>query len=116
MTLRELIFDTAESTEGVGELTETLRWGQPSYITNKPKSGTTIRLGPESDDSFALYVHCQTTLVEEFRASFGTRLQYQGNRALVWKVGTPLPAPVLKECIAAALLYHHRKRARERSR
>ena len=37
--------DPVPSSFGVGEITETLRWGQPSYITSKPKSGTTIRTG-----------------------------------------------------------------------
>ena len=30
LILRQLIFDTAAVTEGVGELEETLRWGEPS--------------------------------------------------------------------------------------
>ena len=35
MFLRELIFDTAAATEGVGKLEETLKWGEPSYLTPK---------------------------------------------------------------------------------
>ena len=35
MALRALIFETAQSTEGVGALEETLKWGQPSYLTAK---------------------------------------------------------------------------------
>ena len=33
MILRELIFYTAGTTEGVGELQETLKWGEPAYLT-----------------------------------------------------------------------------------
>ena len=33
--LRELIFATAAATEGVGELEETLKWGEPAYLTKK---------------------------------------------------------------------------------
>jgi hypothetical protein len=44
LALRDLIFDTASHTKGVGEIEETLKWGQPSYLTIKPKSGTTIRI------------------------------------------------------------------------
>ena len=40
--LRQLIFDTAESIEGVGEIEETLKWGEPSYLTPISKSGSTI--------------------------------------------------------------------------
>ncbi|MDE9480186.1 DUF1801 domain-containing protein, partial [Xenorhabdus bovienii] len=44
LTLRTLIFDTASKTAGVGPITETLKWGQPSYLTLETGSGTTIRL------------------------------------------------------------------------
>lgn len=33
MFLRQLIIETAATTEGVGELEETLKWGEPSYLT-----------------------------------------------------------------------------------
>ena len=38
-----LIFDVAKQTPDVGEIEETLKWGEPSYLT-KNKSGSTIRL------------------------------------------------------------------------
>jgi hypothetical protein len=44
LALRQLIFDTAKTTKGVGALEETLKWGQPSYLTTKTKSGSTIRI------------------------------------------------------------------------
>jgi hypothetical protein len=60
--LRRLILDIAAKTEGVGDLDETLKWGQPSYLTHKTKSGTTIRIGAikGSDQLYALFVNCQT--------------------------------------------------------
>ena len=42
--LRRLIFGTASATEGVGELEETLKWGEPSYLTPDTKSGSTVRI------------------------------------------------------------------------
>lgn len=44
LALRRLIFDTAKATKGVGVLQETLKWGQPSYLTPQTKSGSTIRI------------------------------------------------------------------------
>ncbi len=44
LALRRLIFDTAKTTSGVGALEETLKWGQPSYLTTETKSGSTIRI------------------------------------------------------------------------
>lgn len=36
--LRELVIDTAAETEGIYELEETLKWGEPSFVT---KNGST---------------------------------------------------------------------------
>ena len=62
MALRELIFITAAAAEGVGEIEETLKWGEPAYITTKTKSGSTIRLGwkPSNPGQYAMYFNCQT--------------------------------------------------------
>jgi hypothetical protein len=46
---RELIFETAAATDGAGELEETLKWGQPSYLTTASKSGTN---DPHRSDPF----------------------------------------------------------------
>ena len=54
LQLRQRIFAVAEA-EGVGSLDETLKWGEPAYLT-RPRRGTTIRLGSNSSDHAALYV------------------------------------------------------------
>jgi hypothetical protein len=43
MRLRQLIFDTAARLDSVGPLEETLRWGEPAYVTTSG-SGSTIRI------------------------------------------------------------------------
>ena len=56
LALRALVFDVAAKTEGVGRLTETLKWGQPSYLTEQTKSGTTVRIDRlKNADGYALY-------------------------------------------------------------
>ena len=111
-TLRDLIFETASKTQGVGGLEETLKWGQPSYLTHKPKSGTTIRLGwKETGETSSLFVHCQTSLVETWRAHYGDTLTFIGNREISIPTQTPLPRAALQHCIAMALTYHLRKTA-----
>ena len=44
LALRRLIFDIARTTQGIGTLEETLKWGQPSYLTPETKSGRTLRI------------------------------------------------------------------------
>jgi hypothetical protein len=110
MRLRQLIFDTAAGTEGVGKLTETLKWGQPSYLTENSKSGTTIRIDATKDGRYAMYVHCQTNLIERFRQRYPDALAYEGNRAVLFEASDDIPVGELKHCIAMALTYHRAKR------
>ena len=109
-TVRDLILDTATALD-IGPIQETLKWGEPSYLT-KPRVGTTIRIAwkPAAPDRIGLYVNCQTTLVETFRAQFPDAFEYQGNRAMLLRHADPLPHGPLQSCIAAALTYHTAKR------
>ena len=68
MKLRQLIFDVAAKTKGVGELEETLKWGEPAYLTSQTKSGSLIRIDVKKSDpsKYAMYFHCQTRLVNSF--------------------------------------------------
>jgi hypothetical protein len=85
VALRQLILETAARTEGVGPLTETLKWKEPAYLTAASKSGSTIRIGwkRSAPDRYAIYFHCGTTLIDSFRTLF---------------------------CIAMALTYHRNKK------
>src|SRR5690606_40349680 len=110
MALRELIFRTAASTPGVGELEETLKWGEPAYLTTRSKSGSTIRIGWKKSrpNEYAMYFNCQTTLVDTFRSLFPDDFQFEGNRALVFHDSKAVPTDALAFCVAAALTYHRR--------
>jgi len=109
--LRQLIFATAAETKGVGSLEETLKWGQPSYLTRAPKSGSTIRIDAIKSMSgqYAMYFHCQTTLVETFREVYPDELTYEGCRAIVFNVNEIVAEKPLRHCIALALTYHLNK-------
>ena len=110
--LRQLIYDVASATDGVGQIVEELKWGQPSYLTVKPKSGTTIRIDQTKEDGqFALFVHCQTALLSEFRERFPAHFVYEGNRAIIFDVNSPIAVEELKACIAMALTYHTERSA-----
>ncbi len=113
LSLRELILQVAATTEGVGALEETLKWGQISYLTSQTGSGSLIRLDQHGDSptGYALYFHCQTTLVDSFRELFGQQFRYEGNRCLVFDVRKAFPAKALRQCIGMALTYHLTRKA-----
>ncbi len=111
LAIRRLIFETA-ATVGAGPLTETLKWGEPAYLTEATKSGSTIRLGVprKAPGHYAVYFNCQTDLIETARAQFSDRMVFDGNRAILFREGEPVPVAPLGICLAAALIYHRRKR------
>jgi len=111
LVLRELIFNTAQELEEVGQLQETLKWGQPSYLTYKPKTGSTIRIDAikKKSNQYALYVNCQTSLIETFKQMYPQKFNFLGKRALIFDVKGQLPEKELSHCIALALTYHLNK-------
>ncbi|MBK6594719.1 MAG: DUF1801 domain-containing protein [Burkholderiales bacterium] len=113
LAVRELIFATAATTSGVGKLEETLKWGEPAYITSASKSGSTIRIAwkKKSPSQYAMYFNCQTTLIETFKTLFPGEFTFEGNRAIVFDASDKLPMDSLAFCIAAALTYHRNKPA-----
>ncbi|MCA9858547.1 MAG: DUF1801 domain-containing protein [Thermomicrobiales bacterium] len=117
--IRRLIFTVAAETPGVGPLTETLKWGEPAYLTQESKSGTTIRLGwiPSSDrTTCAVLFNCQTTLVETFREQFPERFGFQKNRAILLDPAEALPVDELSVCLEMALTYHQRRKTTQSRR
>jgi Domain of unknown function (DU1801) len=112
LALRRLILDTAKATEGVGALQETLKWGQPSYLTTETRSGSTIRIDQvkSTANRYAVYFHCQTNLVETFRELYPTEFSFGGNRCILLDAEGELPEQPLRHCAALALTYHLNKR------
>ena len=106
LELRELIFETAKTTPGVGMIVETLKWGQPAYLTPESKSGSTIRLGLSKHGGFALYTHCQTTIMSDFQSIFPGDFTYERNRTVHFEDGRNLPLEQIKLLIVSALTYH----------
>jgi hypothetical protein len=115
LALRRLILDTARATRGVGALQETLKWGQPSYLTPETRSGSTIRIDRVKavPGQVAIYFHCQTDLVATFRELY-PRLNYGGNRSILLNAGGKLPEAELRHCVGLALIYHLTKRQADR--
>ncbi|HEY1781548.1 MAG TPA: DUF1801 domain-containing protein [Roseiarcus sp.] len=111
LEVRDLILETATAIDGVGPLTETLKWGEPAYLTEATGSGSTIRLGrcrsPERE--CAVLFNCRTTLVDDFRSQFPGVFDYEKNRAILLHAREPLPRGPLSTCLGMALTYHRRR-------
>ena len=111
--IRSMIFEEAERLE-VGPLEETLKWGEPSYLTSKTKSGSTIRMAwkPNDPDNCNIYLNCNTDLVDRFRTDFPSAFKTTGNRCIHVPLGEDISELPLRAALAMALTYHRDRRAR----
>ena len=116
--LRDIIYQVAATTDGVGAIDEVLRWQQPSYLTPETGSGSTVRIDAIKDDpeKYAIYFHCQTGLVDHFKAIYPKTFKFEGNRALIFNVADALPEDELRYCVSLALTYHLRKGTKTKAR
>jgi len=117
MALREMVFDVAGRTAGVGPLTETLKWGQPSYLTEETGSGSTVRIDrlKDGEGGYAVYFHCQSGLVGQFRELYPDTFKYEGERAIVFVASDRVPMRAFGHCLALALTHHLRKKKGSRN-
>jgi hypothetical protein len=103
--LRELVLSAATEVEGLEQLEETLKWGEPSYLT---KYGSTVRIDwkAKTPEQYAIYFKCTSLLVPTFKALYKNKFNFEGNRAIVFKLNEKIPEAELKHCISMALTYH----------
>ncbi len=108
LLLRQLILDTALETDSVIKLEETLKWGEPSYLS---KYASTIRIDwkKSNPNQYAIYFHCKTKLVDTFKEIYQDKFNFEGNRAIIFNEDDELPIEELKHCISLSLTYHLRK-------
>jgi hypothetical protein len=95
LQVRHLIFSVANQ-DGIDDITETLKWGEPSYIST---IGSTIRIDwkEKNPEHYGIYFHCKTSLIETFT--------YEGNRAIIFSTRQLLPSKELSHCISLSLRY-----------
>ena len=103
--LRTLILEVASEISTIHELEETLKWGEPSYITKK---GSTLRIDwkKKTPNQYAMYFKCTSKLVATFKVVYKNTFSFEGTRAIVFKLNEEIPEATLKKCIAVALTYH----------
>ena len=103
--LRSLILTAADTCQDVDHVHETLKWGQPSFLT---KTGSTIRIDWKESDpgKYAIFFKCTSKLIPTIREVYGDLFTYEKNRALIFDLNRPIPEAEIMECIQMALTYH----------
>ncbi len=106
LQLRDLIFSVAWDTPQVGQIEETLKWGQPSYLTSETQSGSTLRIGMPKQGGCALYAHCATDIISTYAATFPGSDRIEGNRAVIFQQADDIVPDRLRLLIYHGLTYH----------
>jgi hypothetical protein len=105
--VRYLVVEIAK-TQNLGPVTETLKWGEPSY---QVKTGSPVRVDwkPKYPEQYFIFFNCHTKLVDTFRELYADVLSFQGNRAIVLQVNQALPEQAIRHCLELAMNYKHIK-------
>ena len=109
--LRKLVLSTARDIKDVGPVAQELRWNQFSFLTLESGSGSTIRIDGRRTEAnkAAIYFHCQSGLVDQFKEHYKNLLTFEGQRAIILDVQKDLPEAAIRHCILLALTHHLRK-------
>lgn len=107
--LRGFVFEAAAE-RSVGPLEETLKWGEPAYLTTRARTGTTVRLAwkARKPDHFQVLFHCGTRMIDMCRTRFPD-MAFAGNRAILIPLDMPLPEDALRACFGLSLTYNQEK-------
>jgi hypothetical protein len=106
LRLRSVIMGVAKGLPEIGPLEEALRWGQPAYLTPQTGAGSTLRLGPHKQASFAIFAHCRTTIIASYAQAFPGWDRLDGNRAVLFDDLDQIEPERLTHLIRHALTYH----------
>jgi len=110
--LREQIFEIASGDLEIGTILETLKWGEPAYLTEIPRTGATLRLGASKKNPgyCGLYFNCQSSLAEEIAALVAGTALLEGTRGVVFPAvpsGGSEPNPDLTALLIRKVLRYH---------
>ncbi|WP_346900390.1 DUF1801 domain-containing protein [uncultured Roseibium sp.] len=105
--LRTLVYQVAAEDQRVGPLQETLKWGEPSYLTEVTRSGTTLRLAVKKSmpATYGLFFNCRTRLAERITDFYPDTFMLDGTRGLLFSAGRNIPDEEVKACISLVLTY-----------
>lgn len=111
-TIRNMVHQVAQNTVGCGQIVEALKWGQISFLTEKPKSGTTLRIDKNANGTLSLYVNCNSNMIAEASAHYPDVFTYVGAREIVLPDNLSSVSAPLEHIVAMALTYHKNKRTK----
>ena len=106
------LFHIIAAEADTGPLDETLKWGQPSWRPQKPRTGATLRMdwAAKTPNRLSFYVDCKTDLAARMRDIYPDLPVNDGQRHLGIDLAQPLPEQALSHLAEMTFTYHRAKR------
>ena len=111
MQVRQIMHQITAENPKIGPLSEVLKWGEPAFVTEASKSGSTIRMvwDPEAPEKMGLFFNCKTTLVENMRHIYRDKFEYEDNRGVFFALNEKIPVNAIAHICEMAMAYHLKK-------
>ena len=77
-----------------------------TMITPKKKAASTLRLGVPENGTFAIFAHCQSSVISDYVALFPDQDRVEGNRAILFDTADQIDPKRHGLLIKSALTYH----------
>lgn len=106
LSLRDLVLSVAADTPAAGPISETLKWGQPTFATAATKAGSPLRIGVTKAGDVGLFAHCATTIISDYAATFPGADRIDGKRGVLFARAEEIVPDRLRLLIRHGLTYH----------
>lgn len=107
---RTLFHEIAREND-LGRLSESLKWGQPAWRPERPRTGSTLRLNwsPAAVDHLAFYVDCKTDLAARMQHLYPALPFNDGRRHIAISLAGPLPEKAIAHLAVMTFAYHRKR-------
>ncbi|WP_300031186.1 hypothetical protein [uncultured Roseobacter sp.] len=107
--IRTTVLDAASEVPDL-RVVETLKWGEPSWLPENRRTGSTLRAAwkPALPDQISLFVNCNSAISATILEIYPTAFVYGRNRALRMPLSAPLPTEAIAHCAVLTLTWHRK--------
>ncbi|MFT6674686.1 MAG: hypothetical protein ACJAVM_000869 [Sulfitobacter sp.] len=107
------IFHDVAAQAGIGVLEESLKWGQPSWRPQRPRTGSTLRISWDAatPQILPLFVDCKTDLAARMQTLYPDLAANDGRRRIGFDLHGALPAQAIAHLAQMTFCYHLKRPA-----
>jgi hypothetical protein len=107
LEVREIIFEVGKNNNKINKITETLKWGEPTYQRDRSKDGSPIKINHKKtmENYFSISVISSTNLINKIKELYPKAFQFNGDREIIINANKKLPKTEIYHFIELALMY-----------